>query len=150
MKYLKKYENIEYNSIEELKKLIEHIKNMFSEMNLMCSLRYYEYNYIKGYKLICKTEKGFINDEGFGVFPDLFEIEVNTTHSGYLSIKRNIDDNSLADFIVPYFKTIDGLSIMEDYNTFIGFKIIDNIDTIIKRIYIDDFNLKYDVKKFNI
>ena len=150
MKYLKLYENI-----TELKNLIEHLSKMFSDIGVRCSTIYNEYNKIKEYTLRCRSINLITDEYGCSRFQDLFEIELTqnidySTTSYIISIKIIYDYDSLSNFVIDYFKGIEGLTIIDDFIKFSRYIINEDINILIKKISKNDFELKYNTNKFNI
>lgn len=150
MKYLKKFESKDIKSITDLKKLIEHISKLFTELDLHCVLNYLEYLNIKEYTLSIFSKNKDIDFENNWIFKKIFSIDVNTTHDGCIILNNLVDYDTLYDFVKIYFNTIDGLEMMADFSAYVKFYIVGDVNDIIKRITKDDFQMKYYSKKYNI
>ena len=144
MKYIKKYESVNPNPrLDELKKLLIYLTNLFKELGYGHEKHYDETQYVNN----------FYNEEKNA--KRSFDIDGEFSNSLiFLSVTMRIGsiDDELVEFIPDYLKTLDGLELYSENKDFYytTFNVVDKVDNIIDQISIDDFKQKLQAKKFNI
>jgi hypothetical protein len=151
MKYLKTYENKINPRLDELKKLLSHLAEMFKELGYYHLPKYDEYQYANNFFTDISTMFGHGPNNGQNCF------DINGEFSNsliFLCITMRIAsiDDDLVKFIPEYLKTINGLKLYSENPSFFNtqFQVVDNVDNIIYQISIDDFKKKLQSKKYNI
>ena len=139
MKYLKLYEEITNTRLPDLKKLLDHLVEVFTNIG------YYHNNFLSD-----ELETHFVTkDSGSRIFDLLGDYS-----SAFIIIKIiiRIASNATDKQIPEYFKTIDGLKLYSEdkdwYST--TFQIVGDVDDIISQITEDSLKMFLDAKKYNI
>ena len=141
MKYIKMFENNKNTRLDELKKLLSHIRQLFC----------IEFGYIyKQYYTDDKYENIFLN-EGDTSFEITGQFSSSLIFFQVVLRSGSIDDN-IVKYIPEYFKTINGLYFYSNNPKFYTttFEVVDNVDNIIPQITIEDFESKMRGKKYNL
>jgi len=156
MKYLKKFEIFATNPnprLDDLKKLLSHLVEMFKELGYYHLPKYDEFEYVNNFfsnkiGLFSHLDRGHPGHNCFDINGEFSNSLI------FLSITERIGstNDDLANFIPEYFKTIKGLKLHSEDNMFfqVNFEVVDNVDNIINKISIEDFKQKLQLKKYNI
>ena len=156
MKYIKVYEDINPNTrLDELKRLLSHLAEMFKELGYYHVSKYDEYQYANNF---FTTKPPSIRTKNLNFPPqkiNCFDIDGEFSKSLiFLSVTMRIasKDDELVKFIPEYFKTISGLKLYSENPNFFNtqFEVVDDVDNIIEQITIKDFKGKLQSKKYNI
>ena len=142
MKYIKTYEDINPNKrLDELKKLLNHLVEMFNELGYDNERNYDDYQYVNLFWNANKQRSFNLNGEFSN---SLIFLDVGM-RVGYTR-------DNLAKFIPNYLKTINGLVLCSESPQFFTttFQVVDNVDNIIDQISVEDFKLKMEREKYNI
>ena len=139
MKYLKLYEEITNTRLPDLKKLLDHLVEVFTNIG------YYHNNFLSD-----ELETHFVTkDSGSRIFDLLGDYS-----SAFIIIKIiiRIASNATDKQIPEYFKTIDGLKLYSEdkdwYST--TFQIVGDVDDIISQITKEDIETKIESIKYNL
>ena len=139
MKYLKLYEEINNPRLPDLKKLLDHLVEVFNNIG------YYHNNFFSD-----ELETHFVTkDSGSRIF----DLKGNFSRAYIIiSITMRSASNAYEEQIQEYFKTIEGLKIYsEDKDWYrISFEIFGDVDNIISQITEDSLKMFLDAKKYNI
>ena len=139
MKYLKLYEEINNPRLPDLKKLLDHLVEVFTNIG------YYHNNFFSD-----ELETHFVTkDSGSRIF----DLKGNFSRAYIIiSITMRSASNAYEEQIQEYFKTIEGLKIYsEDKDWYrISFEIFGDVDNIISQITEDSLKMFLDAKKYNI
>lgn len=139
MKYLKLYEEITNTRLPDLKKLLDHLVEVFTNIG------YYHNNFLSD-----ELETHFVTkDSGSRIFDLLGDYS-----SAYIIIIITMRSASKAydEQIQEYFKIIEGLKIYSENKDWyrISFEIVGDVDDIINQITEDSLKMFLDAKKYNI
>ena len=139
MKYIKLFEH-KNTRLDELKKILDHISNVFIEFGYI-NKRYYTDD---------KYENHFYNEEDRS-FDITGEFSSSLIVFDVIMRAKSIDD-IIVEYIPEYFKTIDGLNLYRESPEWFttSFEVVDNVDDMIPQITKEDFESKMNVKKYNI
>lgn len=127
--------------LDEQKKLLSHITKIFNQM---------------GYDYYGYLDRGTFETDYFKTKNNIV-FNIKGDHSVsliFLTITLRIGsvDDEVAKFVPDYFKTIDGLELYREdkdwFNT--TFEIVGNVDDIIKQITVEDFEIKFKSKNYNL
>jgi len=142
MKYIKAYEGVNPNKrLDELKKLLSHLSDIFIQLGYEHSQNYDEYQYTNH----------FYRKQRENSFDIVGEFSNSLIFLAFIKRIGSLDDD-LAQYIPKYFRTIKGLKLYSENTTFNNttFEVIDNVDDIIEQISMEDIELKMDREKYNI